>query len=338
MNSRPARKAVTRADVAKLAGVSAAVVSYTLNGGPLPVAPATAERVREAVAKLGYRPNAAARALSRGTSNMLGLVVHDIGNPYYARLARVVEQEAERRGFGLLISSTLGDRQKALVHTRDLESRQVDGIILISALPPDAVSEVARMTTPIIQVDVVPAIGIVTRLDPDLRAGTHAAMEHLFELGHRSVAYVGSTSGADVRHGAWGEAHRWSDLQPGPAADVAYDREGGYRGMQELLAGGEPPTAVFAGSDMIAIGVLRALREAGLRIPEDVSVVSVDDSPEAAFAAPPLTTVRQPVEEMAKDAVAAVLDPGDRTPSRRVYPVELVVRESTAPPRGAAAG
>lgn len=331
MANTESQRTATRADVARLAGVSVAVVSYTLNGGPKPVAAATAARVRDAVAKLGYRPNAAARALSLGRSEVLGLVIHDIGNPYYARFARAVEVEAERRGLRVIMASTLGDRTKTLEHVRDLNARQVGGILLVSPVPDDAVGEVARMPTPVVQVDAGgPALGRA-QLDTDLRGGTHLALEHLFALGHRSVAFLGSRPGVDERWSAWEDAHRLSGRAPGQAVEVAFTREGGYEGMARLLDE-TVPTAVFAASDMIAIGALRALREAGLAVPDDVSIVSVDDSPEASYSAPALTTVHQPVEELARAAVDALLG-DDAIGGLRTFPVRLVVRDSTAPPR-----
>ncbi|WP_082488237.1 LacI family DNA-binding transcriptional regulator [Microbacterium sp. Leaf159] len=328
--SNESRKAVTRADVAKLAGVSVAVVSYTLNGGPQPVAPATADRVRDAVQKLGYRPNAAARALSLGSSEVLGLVIHDIGNPFYARLARAVEIEAERLGSRVIIGSTLGDPAKTIDHLRELDARQVSGIILVSPLDDDNARKIDRLSSPLVQLDADAPLASRAILRPDLRAGTLMALEHLFDLGHDSVAFLGSPPGADERHAAWSDAHRLSGRTPGPAAAISYTREGGYDGMRTILEE-QTPSAVFASSDMIAVGALRALREVGLQVPSEVSVVSFDDSPEAPFAAPPLTTVHQPVEEMAADAVAALLAPESGVHGRRTYDVRLVIRDSTGP-------
>ncbi|MCR2802025.1 LacI family DNA-binding transcriptional regulator [Microbacterium sp. zg-Y818] len=330
--STQSSRGVTRADVAKLAGVSVAVVSYTMNGGPQPVAPATAARVRDAVRKLGYRPNAAARALSLGRSEVLGLIIHDISNPHIGRLARAVETEAERRGLRVMIGSTLGDPSKTVDHVRELDARQVAGIILASPLDESATGQLQRISAPLVLLDTNAPTASRAQLQPDLRSGAFLALEHLFALGHDSVAFLGSPLGSEERHLAWQEAHRLSERTPGPAFEVDFTREGGYHAMQEMLAT-TVPTAVFASSDMVAVGALHAIREAGLRVPEDISVVSVDDSPEAKFAAPPLTTVHQPIEDMASDAVAALLDKAPKVTGRRVYPAPLIVRESTGPKR-----
>lgn len=326
------RRAPTREDVARLAGVSVAVVSYTVNGGPKPVAAATAARVRDAIAKLGYTPNAAARALSRGTNDVIGLVLNDIANPYYSRLARAIEEVATARGLELVIAGTLGSRERALAHLRNLDARQVSGIILVSDLGESECAAAARLATPIVFLDALGSFPGSVRITPDLTGGTHLAVEHLLALGHERVGFLGPTDGAEERHVAWLAAHRAAGVEPGPAIHCGFSREGGLQAMQEFLVSGERPTAMFAASDMIAVGALRAIREAGLAVPTDISVASLDDSPEAAFTSPPLTTVHQPVDEMAADAVAALMTPGAFNTGDHVYPVRLIERGSTAAP------
>lgn len=329
MTAPPPRRAPTREDVARLAGVSVAVVSYTLNGGPKPVAAATAQRVRDAVAKLGYTPNAAARALRRGSSDVLGLVVPDIANPYYGRMARAVADAAARRGCDVIVSSTSGSAGSSLEHLRNLHARQVSGILVAVTVPFEGLAEVARMDTPIVQIDGRVDLPGATRILADLRGGVHHALEHLFALGHDSVAFLGDADPADARRAAWLELHRITGRTPGPFEAAPYTRAGGRDGMLRMLALAAP-TAVLAASDMIAIGALRALRDAGMRVPDDVSLVGIDDTEEAEFAG--LTTVRQPVEAMAVDAVEALLD-RPRVPSTRDFDVLLVERDSAGPPR-----
>lgn len=324
-------RAPTRADVARLAGVSAAVVSYTLNGGPKPVAAATAERVWTAVAQLGYTPNLAAQVLRRGSNDVIGVLIEDIANPFYGRVVRAIEELASSRGYELIISSAFGSHQHALAKLRTLAARQVCGIILGANLGETELVEATRLGTPIVQLDVSGELPGAVRIEPDLAGGAHLAMRHLFDLGHRSVAFLGRADGREPRHIAWRNAHRSAGLEPGPEVMCDFTREGGLEGMRALLSSARP-TAVFAASDMIAIGALRAMRAAGLAVPDDISIASFDDSPEAAFAAPPLTTLRQPVAQMVEEAVDALLVPSRHTPGTRTLEVQLVVRESTGPP------
>lgn len=322
----------TRADVARLAGVSPALVSYALNGGPRKVAAETARRIHEAVAQLGYSPNAAARALNLGVIETMGLIIHDITNPYYNSIAATVQRAAEQHGVSLITASTLEDRSKTLSHLEAMDARQLRGVIVTTHMFPEAVRAATRMRTRIVQLDSLDPIPGAPRFDMDFEAGSWLALDHLTGLGHRRIAFVGGQSPVDVRIGPWRESHRRRGVDPGPFRVVPYTREGGYEGMRGILAD-EIPTSVFAGSDLIAMGVLRALREAGLRVPEDVSVVGYDDIPESEFAAPPLTTVRVPIEQMAADAVAAVLDPTAFADGDHLSAPALIVRASTAAPR-----
>ncbi|GAA2176564.1 LacI family DNA-binding transcriptional regulator [Agrococcus versicolor] len=327
MHPRPTRRA-TRADVARLAGVSPAVVSFTLNGGPRPVADATARRVREAVARLGYTPNAAARALSMGSSGVLGLVVHDIANPADGRLAARVQEAADERGMDVVVAGVLEDRSRSLGALQALDARQVDGIVVTTPLSPEAVDGATRLRARIVQLGSHGAIPGVVRLEADVDEGSAAIVAHLAALGHRRVASVGARAGAcSSRRGAHGRA-----VEDGPSEPDAASMRAGYEGMRRILAH-EVPTAVVAGSDVVALGILRAIREAGLRVPEDVSVVGFGDTDEARFASPALTTVHVPAQEMARDALLALVEPTALEPGEHRYPTRLVVRESTAPPR-----
>ncbi|SDH57796.1 LacI family DNA-binding transcriptional regulator [Agrococcus jejuensis] len=334
MTPESSRRA-TRADVARLAGVSPAVVSFTLNGSR-PVAPETAERVRAAIAELGYTPNAAARALTTGRSTMLGLVVHDITNPYYSSIAATVQEEADARGLGVIVMSTLGDSSRTLPLMRALDDRHVRGIIVTTALLGDDEQEAGRLQARVVQLSAGAGVPGAAVVRADMRSGADAAMRHLVDLGHARIAYLGGRDGFHARLGAWEASHRERGVEPGPCELVPFSRTAGDEGMRRILAL-EVPTAVLCASDMIAVGAMRALRDAGLRVPEDVSVVGFDDTYEARFAAPALTTVHLPIEEMARLAVAALDDDapaiGDGAPR---HPTHLVVRDSTAAPRALA--
>jgi len=331
-------KAITRADVARYAGVSTAVVSYTLNNGPKPVAFATAERVRNAVRVLGYRPNAAARALKRGSADMIGLVVPDSSNPFFAELAQATEDAAEALGYALVVIN--GNDRDIVEHVNRLASRQVDGIIVACDL---RLVDIANLTASGIRLSLFnqlhPTEG-THAIGSDLLNGTRLGVGHLIEHGHTRIGFVGNITPSDSRLRGWEDALREAGLSPEHRYQAGYSRDGGYAAGQELVASADRPTALFVSTDMQAVGVLRALHEASISIPENIAIVSLDGTPEAQYSWPALTTLRQPVREMAKDAVAHLLAHSDVVDDHRLYPLELVVRQSCgcALPGTAAAG
>jgi LacI family transcriptional regulator len=340
----PQRRA-TRADVARRAGVSDAVVTYTLNGGA-PVARATAERVLQAVADLGYQPNQAARALKSGSSRTLGLILPDgpdpvFANPLFTEFANAVEGAARRRGYALYMTPTPPDQAAVVSRLNDFATRQVDGVLVVpgeGSLDPDVLD---RIGIPWLQLNTVHDHDGVESIGVDLFAGAVLATEHLAAHGHRRIAFVGENDEREPRYRGWRAACERLGVEPGPALDTHYTREGGYAAGLELAALSPVPAAVFAASDLIALGVLRALHERGIRLPQDVAVVSFDGSWEAEYSWPALTSVRQPIEEMAEAAVAAILAPSAPTERRhRVFGGELILRAScgTHEPASSAGG
>lgn len=325
---------VTQADVARLAGVSTAVVSYTLNNGPRAVATETAERVRAAMAQLGYRPNLAARALRIGSSRLIGLVLQDVSNPFFGALAKEIDRVARNQGLDVIVGNTFGESPVRLI--QHLDALQVAGIVLAVGVAFEEESHLQLVGTRIIQLDDRVRAGGVA-VTADLYAGAQLAVRHLLELGHDTVAFLGAVDPEQPRYAGWRDALAAAAAPPGRAVRAAYSREGGLAATTELVSGGGAPTAVFASSDLIAIGALRALRHAGLRVPEDVSVVSFDDSPETAFASPALSAIRQPIDALAQAAVTALLDADHLPPGRHLFPVELIERDSVASPRQATA-
>jgi len=329
---------VTRRDVARLAGVSDAVVSYTLNGGA-PVAAATAERVRAAIAELGYQPNAAARALRSGSSRTVALLAPVGGsrifaNPFFAELASAVEDAARARGLDLLLTTSTPDERALQERMRDLAARQVDGVLLLAGAPFDR-APIDALGVPWLLLNSMDRADEGTGIGVDLAAGAAAATAHLAALGRRRIAFLGDT-GADAqgrpepRRRGWEEACRAAGLEPGPAIEAVYSREGGLASGRLLTQLAELPDAVVAASDLIAIGLLRALRDANLRVPEDMAVVGFDGTWEGEYSAPPLTSLRQPIEAMAEAALDRLAG-GGRGPS--LIAGELVVRESSGAAR-----
>ncbi|WP_344801228.1 LacI family DNA-binding transcriptional regulator [Microlunatus ginsengisoli] len=323
---------MTRSDVARYAGVSTAVVSYVVNNGPRPVAATTAARVRDAIAVLGYQPNANARALKLGTAGLLGLLVPDTGNPFFAEYALAIEQAATQRGLALLIANSGSDLGVEATLLTDLANRQLDGLIVAGAGGPPVDSTLSGVTavTPTVFVDTASPVPGYRTVGADKHAGALQAAQHLVEVhGHDNVALLmgrGARHATDERETGWRDALRALDVERGEVAYATFTRHGGYVAGQHLLALRPRPTAVFASSDLLGMGLLRAAHEAGLSIPDDLAIVSFDGTNQAEYCWPPLTTIRQPIQEMAAAAVAAIFD--QAAPAHQLFPVSLLARRS----------
>jgi LacI family transcriptional regulator len=323
---------VTRADVARYAGVSTAVVSYVINEGPKTVAPKTAARVREAIELLNYQPNVNAQALRRGTTEMIGLVLSDPSNPFFTEFAAAIGTEAFGYGRALMLAAAGGAQDTEARLIEDLMRRQVDGLIVASVFArPDLVVRRSSRDTPIVWIDAPDRIPGYASVGFDSQRGAALAVEHLIRVhGHDTVGIVvggvDSPSG-DPRERGWEQALRAAGLEEGPVTRVDWSREGGYEGGRRLLSLRNPPSAIFASSDLQAVGLLRAAHERGLRVPKDLAVVGFDGTKESAFCWPPLTVVAQPTAEMARTAVRLVLDPS-RPESYEQFGGELVIRQS----------
>ncbi len=321
-----ARK-VTRKDVARLAGVSDAVVSYTLNGGP-PVAAATAERVREAVRLLGYTPNASARALKLGSARLIAVIVPDSSNPFFAALCQAVEDAARREGYAVLVVNSEDDPSRTLSYLQSLASRQVDGVLVASVVDESQIAAFNASGVRWAMLNRSASMPDTVSVGVDLIEGARVATEHLVGHGYQRIAFIGQARPDDHRYTGWRSALRAAGLDSGPAIFSPFTREGGYAAGRELIALRNRPDAVFVSSDMMAMGVLRALHEAGLTIPGDIAIVSFDGSPESEYSWPPLTSLRQPVAAMGADAVAQLIHPEPGSLSHHRFEGELVIRGS----------
>ncbi|MCL9665662.1 LacI family transcriptional regulator [Curtobacterium albidum] len=323
-------RAVTRADVARYAGVSTSVVSYVVHDGPRPVAAETAARVREAIRVLGYRPNASAQALRTGSSKMLGLIVPELDNPFWSELAVAVTHAAAARGYDLLIANSDGDAQQERERLRTLSARQVDGIIVTSIMTHPDLSSMTDPGIPRVLLNTFFEVPEYASIGVDALRGAREGTQHLIDHGYREIGLVmGHTGSMELREQGWMQALRAAGLPDGPIVRCSFDRAGGYEAGLRLFDGGTGPRAVFVSSDLQAVGLLRALYELGLRAPDDVAVVSFDGVAEADYTNPQLTVVRQPVEAMAAAAVDRVLareDPDDH--HLDLVPAELVLGAS----------
>ncbi|WP_026820536.1 LacI family DNA-binding transcriptional regulator [Arthrobacter castelli] len=326
------RPAVTRADVARYAGVSTAVVSYVVNDRPNKVAPATETRVREAIRLLGYRPNGAARALKLGSTEMLGLVIPDSTNPFFAELSHAIEDAANELGYALLLTNSNGSIATERKHVQNLSSRRVDGLLLASVEPHPDLGRFTESGIPAVLLNRNEPLPGSTSIGVDLVQGARTAVEHLIGHDHTDIDLVmgaNPVAPIDGREKGWRHTLAERGLPEGVVYRGEFSRRGGYDAGQRLVASRRRPTAVLASSDTQAVGVLRALHEAGLHVPQDIALVSFDASQESEYAWPALTAVRQPIHEMARAAVEKLLKPGESGDEEHtVFPTEMLIRRS----------
>lgn len=305
------RRNATRADVAEAAGVSPAVVSYVLNPGMRPVAPATKERVLRAMEELGYRANANARALRSQVSRSVGLVVPDISNPFFAELAGALEEAAYAQGRTLLVGSSHDDPEREARYVMEFLDRRVDGMMLVSVGGEQTLNELVADGTPFVLLDrEVPGRDDLPYLGIDNDAAGKHAVAHLISHGHQRVACIAGPSDqavANARVEGWRRALSESDLKASPSLLVHSDFsvKGGFEATRQLLST-QDFTALFVSSDSQAQGAVAAIERAGLRIPEDVAVVGFDGTSQTEYSRPSITVVSQPIEDMAAGALAAL--------------------------------
>jgi LacI family transcriptional regulator len=335
----PVRPA-TRADVARYAGVSTAVVSYVVNDGPRRVAPETAARVRTAIEILKYRPNVNARALKKGSTEMLGVVLPDITNPFFAEYARALEVAAAAHGHVLVVATSDTNEAQESRIISDLANRHVDGLLISTVLPPSGFRAITLPDRPTVLINCSTPFAGYTAVGPDSREGARALVDHLITVhGHQSIALIIGESSEPVpepRERGWSDAFQAHKLPPGPIVRTSFSREGGYEAAVRLLNWPSRPSAIFAASDQLCTGTLKAIREAGLRCPDDIAVVSFDGTTESEYCWPPLTVARQPVQAMAQAAVSAVLNLTSPPAAYQRFATELVIRESCGCSRPAA--
>jgi LacI family transcriptional regulator len=330
--------------IARFANVSIATVSRTINRVPT-VNPKIAKRVWDVIEELDYFPNTQARALVSGRSWILGLIVSEITNPFFPELIQGFEDIAVEHGYEILVSSTNHDPKRMSHCIRRMLERKVDGVAVMTfGIEAPLLEQLAQRKVPLVFIDVGPDGPGINVLKVDYRHGIRQGVQHLAALGHRNIAFLRGPMGlhsAQSRLDAFSESMRECGITPDPAwiLQGEHTLEGGMSAMQQLLAGKNMPTAVMCSNDMTAIGVLHTMYRAGLRVPDDLSVVGFDNIHIAEVTIPPLTTVQMSRFDLARAAVTALracAEGTDKSTQKNEYNIQtdLVVRESTGFPRG----
>ncbi|HEX3436218.1 MAG TPA: LacI family DNA-binding transcriptional regulator [Pseudacidobacterium sp.] len=326
-------------EVAKLAKVSTATVSRTINGSNK-VTPETAERVRKAIEALKYYPNTNARALGSGRSSLYGLIISDITNPFFPELVKSFEDIAVQYGQEVLVANTNYDPHRMEVCVSRMLQRKVDGVaIMTSEMDKHLIEEFSNRRIPLAFLDTATPQKDISNIRVNYAAGIEAAVEHLLDLGHTNISFIAgpaTLASARIRKRAFINILRRKGmkLEKHFVEQGNHRTDGGHEAMLRLLNQKPWPTAVLASNDLTAIGAMGAIFEHGLRIPQDISLIGFDDIELTAFTQPALTTVRLSRQEIAKLAFRALYNTQQSgMPEGAEYVVQpaLVIRKSTGP-------
>lgn len=333
---------VTIKDIAKIAGVSHTTVSRALHDNPA-LATATVERIKTLANDLGYIPSAAARGLKTNRSRVLGVIVRRIVDPFFAEVLHGIEDVLHAAGYSLFLAASHRDPEREKQVMQAMGERRVDGVIISSAqISPEQLRRLSSFNVPFV------LINNQALDEPDVYSvyhndayGSSQILRHLLELGHRRIAYLGNERGGRT-NAKRREGYENAMQRAGLALDPRYlvlgttgMPEGGALAMKRILALGDLPTAVVCYNDMMAIGAIQAIQQAGLRVPDDISITGFDNVELAAYVTPPLTTFHQPRYELGHEAATMMLrvlnnDVDSKRPEMVTLHGELVVRQSTA--------
>jgi DNA-binding LacI/PurR family transcriptional regulator len=343
-------KPPTIREVALLAGVAESTVSRVLTGTETPIAISdeTRLRVQQAASALAYRAHPSARALRGKGTKLLGVIVREFDDAFFSRLVDALVNVARDAGYDLMLGSAKGDPEQAVALSETLDMRYCDGLLLLGDLQ-ETPEDHSFLDTLSRQVPLVlvcrgsgQLVGDTPSVTMDNRLGARLVLDYLVELGHRRIAFIGSARLGDLseRDDAYAEfmSGHFGGVPEGCRQHVENALEGGYQAMTRLLALPQPPTAIFAADDTMAIGAMKAAAEAGVAVPRDVSIAGFDDIKIAGYLHPSLTTVHQPYEEIACESVKLLLEIirdkaiPQPAPHLTIAP-ELVRRESCAHPK-----
>lgn len=342
-NQSPLSK-VTIVEVAEKAGVSLGTVSRVINND-IHVAAETRKRVLAVTQELGYVANRQARSLAGGKTNTIGVIVRDLGTGYIGEIIRGIDSELNLSGVDLVLYTTHRTVSKEANYVASLAQGMVDGLLLVLPRSPvDYIGTLMEHNFPFVLIDHqgtgtdCPAVGATNW------QGAYNATEYLIKLGHQRIGFITGSMDlgcAEDRLQGYRSALRTHHVSLD--ADLVYEGDflqtDGYTGASALLDLPNPPTAIFASNDVMAMGVMDAVRNRGLRVPNDISVIGFDNIPQSAMVFPPLTTVQQPLEQMGRVAtqiLLGILKKPEKESGRIELPTELIVRNSTSAPKGRA--
>jgi LacI family transcriptional regulator len=330
-------------DVARKAGVAPITVSRAINNSGY-VSDETRQKVEAAVAELNYVPNIIARSLRLKQTHTLALVLTDITNPFWTTVARSVEDVSNEAGFNVFLCNTDESETKQDDYLRALIQKQVDGVLLVPArTSAELISWVQSQGTPVVVVDRRVSHDQVDVVRCDAEGGAYHVVRHLLSLGHRRIAVLSgpqevSTATDRVAGYRRAMAEAGIEVKPDWICHGKFTQGSGYEMARQALCSEQRPTALFGVNNFIALGALRALREAGVRVPEDVSLVAFDDFASEFVVEPFLTVVDQPAREMGRQAtellLARLAGSGPDPYQEVVLPTRVIVRRSSAPPSG----
>ena len=325
-------------DVALRAGVSVSTVSHVVNG-TRKISASTHERVDKAIRDLAYVPSAVARSLKSNTTRTLGMLIPNSSNPYFAEIVRVVEDRCFGAGYALILCNTDDEPRRQEIYLKVLAERRIDGLVVVSTGDDESLSKMltSLRRIPIVLLDREISNQVCDLVETAHMQGGLVATRHLVSLGHRRIACIGGPAGlapSEQRIAGWrlGLAEAGLHVDTKLLWQGGFTSQGGYEAMHAMLRIDPPPTAVFVCNDLMAIGVLRAAHENGVRVPDALSVVGFDDIELSDFTSPPLTTVAQPKQRMGALAVDMLLEriEGRRQDARKVVlQPELRVRASS---------
>ncbi|MEK7723514.1 MAG: LacI family DNA-binding transcriptional regulator [Acidobacteriota bacterium] len=328
-------------DVAHEAGVSTATVSHVINQTKF-VTNETRQKVLEAIEKLNFYPNAHARTLASGKSNIIGLLISDISNPFFPELVKSIEAEAFEQGFNIMLFNTNYDAGRAADYVRRLIELKVAGVALMTAeLDPALIDELARKEVRAVFNDIGIVSEHMSNIILDYSAGIDEAVRHLVSLGHKRIAHIAGSSrirSGIIRRDSFVEAiNRYlPDAQEMLIFEGDFRFESGRSAATEILHLDNLPTAIVVANDMMALGAMQELKANGIKIPQDISIIGFDDIAFSSLSEPALTTVCSPRIEMGRRAIEALITtikiPNQQGIEIRI-PTYLIIRESTAPPK-----
>ena len=327
-------------DIASSAGVSTATVSHVINNTRF-VSEETKRKVLEVIERSGYTPNAHARNLATKQNHTLGLILSDLSNPFFPELVKSIQERAIELGYDITMANTNYDSGRTLASVQRMLEQRVSGVaVMTSEVDVSLARRLAEREVAVVFLDVGKVGPHVSNIVVNYEQGIRAGVEHLLELGHRRIAYISGPlriKSAQRRHLAFTRTMKKyeSSLRTQPwVYEGDFKAAGGQRAVAEMLRQEPRPTAIVAANDLMAMGALGELKKAGLRVPEDISIVGFDDILFAALTDPPLTTINLPREEIGRAAVEALLDTiKDASRQGHEYKIKplLVVRESTGP-------